>query len=162
MSNDGGLRPLFRKNLPYYDWQSIETAMTGSGVPDSNFCSEGVEGWIENKQMSGWKVPLRPDQIGWITRRCRYGGRVFIAARRRHHGGIRLGDSVDELWLLRGEYARELRVDGLRKCPPDAIVGRWSGGPQAWPWLEISRMLLEPRVFRDVRPVDRSSVAHML
>ena len=30
---DGGLRALFRQHLPEVDWQSIETPMTGGGVP---------------------------------------------------------------------------------------------------------------------------------
>jgi len=134
---DGGLRQLFRKNIGSCDWTSIESAMTSGGIPDCNYCMDGVEGWIEFKKMSGWRVPLRPDQIGWIMRRSRHGGRVFIAARRVSVAGPLKGSATDELWLLRGRYAIELRTLGVRDCPSDAIVGRWMGGPAAWDWDEV-------------------------
>jgi len=135
MSNDGGLRSLFRKHLPTFDWQSIETAMTGGGVPDSNYCAQGSEGWIEFKRTSHWSVTLRADQIGWILRRRRHGGRVFIAVRRG-------GERQDELWLCHGSFAKELKLYGLRKCPPEAILGRWMDGPSRWDWKAVSEHLL--------------------
>lgn len=146
-SSDGGLRPLFRQHVTGCDWQSVETAITGGGVPDSNYClvgddGSGVEGWVEFKQTSGWAVTLRPEQVGWITRRCRYGGRVFIAVRRQNAGGVRRGDPVDELWLLRGSYARELLDRGLKHGPAEAILGRWMGGPSQWDWDSVRHHLL--------------------
>jgi hypothetical protein len=139
---DGGLRKLFRKYVQPCDWQSIETAMTGGGVPDSNYCMGGVEGWIEFKLAHHWQVPLRPEQIGWILRRSRFGGRVFIAVRRQSADGPRRGPAVDELWLLAGRYAKEARMDGMKHIPPEAILGRWMGGPGGWAWGEVSRCLM--------------------
>src|SRR3954453_14766207 len=98
---DGGLRKLFRQYVQPCDWQSIETAMTGGGVPDSNYCMDGVEGWIEFKLTTHWIVPLRPEQIGWLLRGTRFGGRVFIAVRRQTKVGLRTA-TADELWLLHG------------------------------------------------------------
>lgn len=140
MSDDGGLRPEFRKRLPDIHWQSIETGGTGLGVPDSNFCL-GVEGWIEFKWTDTYLVPLRPEQIGWLTRRARSGGRVFVGVRRRHEGGPRKGESVDELWMLKGAFADIIRVEGLR-MDRDYYIGAWGGGPSSWPWPIVRSILL--------------------
>ena len=124
---DGSLRRLFRENMPEVHWQSIETGMTGRGIPDSNGCYLGSEFWVEFKWIpSGWRVPLRPEQIGWLLTRSRHGGSVFVAIRK-----------ADELWLLNGGAARDLKDHGLRKCPPEAVLGVWPGGPTRWPWGEV-------------------------
>lgn len=136
---DGGLRSLFRDYVPA-DWCTVETGMTAQGVPDSNFCAQGVEGWVEYKQTTGWAVTLRTEQIGWITRRCRAGGRVFIAVRRRTLGGART-EAADELWLCRGSYAPDLKLNGLREAPQDALLGRWTGGPSRWDWPAVREIL---------------------
>jgi hypothetical protein len=148
MSVDDGLRPLFRKYLPDFDWQSVETGGTGRGVPDSNFCARphhaghpGVEGWIEYKATRKHGIDLEPEQIGWITRRVRFGGRVFIAVRRRHSGGPRLGDPVDELWLMPGGLATLARVTGLRGAEVQRQAHVWRGGPRGWDWRAVAAVL---------------------
>lgn len=139
---DGGLRQLFRDHLPGVHWQSVETGGTGRGIPDSNGCCDGVEFWVEFKQTDGWSVTLRPEQIGWIERRTRHGGRVWIAVRRRHAGGVRRGTSVDELYLLPGRLARAARLNGLRS---DALgphlLGPMTGGPSRWNWDAVAEAL---------------------
>lgn len=141
MRQDGSLRSLFRKRLRVgFHWQSIETGGTGLGVPDSNYCCDGVEGWVEFKQTTGWAVSLRPEQVGWLVARSRAGGRVFVAVRRLDRGGPRKGGASDELWLLKGESARELKHDGLR-CDV-AVLGAWGGGPSAWDWNEVRSLLV--------------------
>lgn len=140
MSSDGDLRPLFREHLRRgFDWQSIETGMTVLGCPDANYCAEGIEGWVEFKQTSGWVCTLRPEQAGWHYRRHLHGGRSFIATRRWHSGGSRLGAAVDELWVHAGMYARELKTDGLRGVP---ALFRQDGGPSAWDWDAVRGVLL--------------------
>jgi hypothetical protein len=130
--SDGNLRRIFRERLPQAHWQSIETGAVGPGVPDSNYCfPEGREGWIEFKQTAGWAVTLRPAQIGWILRRARAGGRVFVAVRQ-----VRLAE--DTLWLALGSQAATLREEGLRHAP---TLGAWRGGPLLWPWETIQRLL---------------------
>jgi hypothetical protein len=124
---DGNLRLLFRQNLPEMHWQSVETGAVGPGVPDSNYCYKGAEGWVEFKVTSGWAVTLRPAQIGWLLRRARAGGRVFVAVRQR-----------DTLWLAAGGAAVALREAGLRGAP---TLGHWEGGPSQWPWTKIRRLL---------------------
>lgn len=133
MARDGDLRAIFRRRLPQFDWQSIETGSTGRGIPDSNYCHEGREGWVEFKAAKAWAVGLRPEQCGWILRRVRHGGRVWIAVRRKD----------DELWLVFGEWATELKANGLRGLQGASEEDVWSfnGGPSKWDWYQIASLL---------------------
>lgn len=143
MQVDGGLRPVFRKHLPMLFFQSVETGGTGQGVPDSHYIAQGgISGWIEYKQTTGHTVDLRPEQISWLLRYSRLGGRAWIAARRRSPGGPR-SPACDELHLLPGSLAVEARAGGLR-CPALSQPPHWvaSGGPSRWPWAEVLRLLL--------------------
>ncbi len=149
MSIDGGLRPLFRANMPQFMWTSIETGGTGKGISDSNYLAAGgVEGWIEYKITDGWAVTLEPEQIGFIERRVRLGGRTWIAVRRQTDGGPR-SPSADELWLIPGVLARPARLGGLR-CPEvqaaclRPVLGggaTYDGGPARWDWADVARRL---------------------
>jgi hypothetical protein len=124
---DGDLRPIFRGYLPRVDWQSIETAMTGGGVPDSNYCVLGFEGWIEYKKTKAWAVKVRTDQVGWIERRVRHGGRVLVAVRR-------VTANADQLYLYRGPAIRPLKSGGIQSVPDELLIGNWDGGPGKWDW----------------------------
>jgi hypothetical protein len=78
------------RELRDLDAVSIESTV-GPGVPDVNY----VDGWIEVKciEAGRWKRaqgsdkpvrlnhPLSPEQIAWIKRRGKRGGRVFVAVR---------------------------------------------------------------------------------
>lgn len=135
---DGGLRKLFRQQLRW-DWQAIESGVTGSGIPDSNYCAPpqlsggaGIEGWLEFKRTMGWTVSFRPYQVPWIMRRCRAGGRVHVAVRQVRKGG-------DVLWIYRGSVADALEIHGLRGVEPD---GCWA---EPWPWEEIGQVILFTR-----------------
>lgn len=134
---DGGLRQIFRHHLPTFDWQSIESGMTGLGIPDSNYCVDGVEGWVEYKLTSTSKVGLRSEQVGWLLRRSRAGGRTFIAIRYRHSGGPRRGEPVDRLFIYRGSQAKKVLVHGLTIRP----LASWAGGPSRWSWDQVSALL---------------------
>jgi hypothetical protein len=138
---DGGLRALFRQNLPRFDWCSIESGTTGGGIPDSNYCALGVEGWIEFKQTPGHAVTLRPEQVGWIMRRVRYGGRVWIAVRQQALAGPRR-DARDVLWLISGRLAKEAKVGGLRglEWHGDTLIEH--GGPAQWDWDAVAATLV--------------------
>lgn len=144
MSDDGGLKQLLPSHLIQgIHWQRIESALTGGGIPD--LCAQpqgGREFWVEAKQTKEWAVTLRPDQVGWALCRIRHGGRVLIAVRRRCDAGPRR-PAADELWLLRGSFAREAKRGGLRALPPAAILGTWPGGPSRWDWSEVRRLLIE-------------------
>lgn len=149
---DGGLRQLFRKHLPLADWQSVETGGTGRGVPDSNYCFPnpsggfGTEGWIEFKTTEGYAVRLRPEQIAWMCRRARRGGRVFVAVRRWCSAGPRR-EAADELWLVAGAGGPELLTVGLGgltstpRGPKWPLLGAWHGGPARWHWPAVAALL---------------------
>lgn len=159
---DGGLSGEFRKHLPGFHFQSIETGGTGRGIPDTNYACEfcagkshstliygafvGVEGWIEYKTTDGWVLGLRPEQVGWIARRARMGCRVWVAVRRQHRGGKRRGAACDELWLVPGRHVIQVQDAGLRGLdgPAGALVGVrvWYGGPARWDWTAVRDLLL--------------------
>jgi hypothetical protein len=140
---DGGLRALFRANLPGFDWTSIESGTTGGGIPDMNYCRDGVEGWCELKQTPGHAVTLRPEQIGWIARRVRNGGRVWIAVRQQCPAGPRR-EARDALWLVPGRWAKEAKMFGLRGAWVDVAHGVLvqHHGPARWDWQAIARALV--------------------
>jgi hypothetical protein len=136
MNKDGGLRTIFRIRLVSWQWTSVETAGTASGVPDSEFCSPmGIQGWIEFKQTSIYAVGLRPFQVAWLMRRCRYGGNAWIAVRRIPTSQKETG--VDDLWLMRGDQAQALFDGGLE----NTYAKCWHGGEKNWNFQEISDIL---------------------
>jgi Holliday junction resolvase len=127
---DGELRKIFRKHLAPrgFDLASIETGGSEGGVPDMNGCRGGVEFWCEMKRAEHWRCKIRPAQVGWIERRLRAGGRVFIAVRR----------DDTELWLYHGAAIRRLTDTRLDMVPS---LGHWSGGAARWDWDLIEGML---------------------
>lgn len=127
---DGGLREQFRRHLPQVDWQSVETPLTGGGVPDANYCVDGREGWVEFKLARTNGVVVRPDQVAWALRRIRHGGRVTFAVRRKNV-------YLDELWLVPGMCAKLLHEVGLAHPWRD----HWTGGPSAWDWGAVLNRL---------------------
>ncbi len=144
---DGGLRQLFRANLPQFDWCSIESGSTGGGIPDMNYCGwhhdeYGVEGWLELKQTPGHRVTLRPEQVGWISRRVRNGGRVWIAVRQLAPKGPRR-EARDALWLIPGADAKVALLEGLTGRHADLEWPCWEGGPAAWRWDHIAAQLTQ-------------------
>lgn len=131
MSVDHGLRQIFRARLPHFDWCTVETGSTEGGVPDSNYCYQGVEGWIEHKRADHWRAKIRANQIGWAERRLDHGGRVFVAVRR----------AKTELWMYHGSRLRDLQTTRLDQVP---CLGTWSGSQAKWDWVTIVRILIGP------------------
>lgn len=127
MSTDGGLRKIFRSRLPMVHWTSIETGIVERGVPDMHGTWKGSSFWIENKRARGLEISLRPQQIGWLVRNARSGGKAFVAVRKK-----------DVLWIFHGRDARTLARQGLRDIPAAALAGRWVA---PWPWTAILRVL---------------------
>lgn len=138
---DNGLRPEMRTHLkPRSFWvTTVETGLVTQGVPDFNYMvAGGIEGWVECKATDGWAVVFKPMQVGWHERRYRMGGRSWIAVRRQTRGGPRSGPAVDELYMVPGCFVIELRDEGL-ECGRARFMG--AGGPNAWDWDEVSRLL---------------------
>jgi len=135
---DGGLRQLFQRHIPEAHWQAIETWSTGMGVPDLNGCLKATEFWIELKQTKANAVGISPEQVAWIERRCRAGGRVFVAVRQKCEAGKRKV-ACDNLLIYHGSDARKLLTDGV---DGPLYEGRWVGGPAAWDWQEVRATIL--------------------
>lgn len=139
---DGELRAIFRRRLSEFHWNSIESASTGSGIPDCEYCAPcGQSGWIEHKQSSGWAVEIRPAQVAWLTRRARMGGRAFVAVRRRTLAGPRRGPAADELWLVNAHASPRLRAGGLKALAGGDIAYVGWGGPAKWSWSTVGLIL---------------------
>lgn len=135
---DGQLRQIFAKRFPRAMWTPVESFSTGRGIPDVEYCFPGgASGWVENKLTKGWTVGMRPEQVAWLERRARLGGRSFVAVRQVLPAGPRRGEATDDLWLYPGQDARCLLLDGLEKPP----LGRWQGGPGGWDWQAIEALL---------------------
>ena len=130
---DGDLRRLIKKHVPGHHI-SVESESTSGGIPDLNYCVDGVEGWVECKQTHAWAVKFRPTQVSLIWARVRAGGRVWVAVRR-----WKRQDGSDELWLVHGRHVRELAAGGLGSAPPH---GTWNGGPRNWDWAAVARVLV--------------------
>ena len=140
MKKDGDLRNIFRRKIPEFHWQSIESPLTGQGTPDANFCHDGVEGWIEFKKTSGNKIAsMKPEQVAWAERRMRAGGRVFLVVRQETK-------KLDRLWIANARMIRVIFMDGL---PASISMGSngafampYDDGPLAWDWESVRKLLL--------------------
>lgn len=139
MSSDGGLRALYRQYLKGWQLTAVESPITSPGVPDTEYCSLlGHTGWIENKKTNAWAVKIRTLQVGWISRRARLGGRVFIAVRRMSKGK----DQADELWIIRGQAVEILADQGLRAvAKEDVLLRSYDRGPASWEWDQVAKIL---------------------
>ena len=130
---DAGLRRELRKHLSTFQWSHIESPTTAPGAPDTEFAAPGgCTGWVEAKRATAYALRFRPLQVGWISRRARLGGRVFVAVRR-----LTPKDD-DELWLYPGARIMELVDVGLRAPHP---LGQWTGGPTRWDWGAVAAQL---------------------
>ena len=131
---DGGMRQLFFRGLPDFDWVAVETGSTSVGAPDSNFCRAGVEGWLELKKTTGQTVKFRPLQPGWIVRRIAHGGLVRIAVRQETL-------DTDRLWVFDGADVARIVTEGLRGASAYALLQQ-DGGPKKWDWALAREALL--------------------
>ena len=109
---------ILRKNMPKGKdrLERIEN-IAGTGTPDVNFCSQGVECWIEMKSS---KEPLRPTSLlfasnhrlsqtqkNWFLQQRNAGGKCYILI------------ATDKRWMLiNGKYA-----DGINKLTVAQLRG---------------------------------------
>lgn len=116
---------ILRKNMPKRmdRLERIEN-VAGTGTPDINFCSEGVECWIEMKSS---KEPMRTKSLlfasnhklsqvqkNWFLQQRNAGGRCYILI------------ATDKRWMLiDGKYA-----DGINKM---TVTQLWENS--LWGWM---------------------------
>lgn len=96
----------FRKLLPPGHQIRVENP-AHPGTPDFNCCIDGVEFWVEFKQVKTmpkrpdtpvFRDALRPEQVVWLYKRSLCGGRCFIAA---------YVEDSDTTYILEGKHSRE-------------------------------------------------------
>jgi hypothetical protein len=161
---DGGLRALFRKNVPGH-WTAIESGWSAAGVPDAEYClpplgpgGVGAQGWIELKAARGGAVVVRPLQAAWAAARIDAGGRCLLAVRQELRGEdiliVTSGQSLSTmLWAKRRRrpdaISRYAGVEGERRAGvtcriEDALTHThvaWRGGPARWDWQACAAAL---------------------
>ena len=137
---DDGLRALLREWIPEFQWTTVENGV-GRGCPDVEYCHRGAQGWIECKAASAWAVKMRPEQVAWLSRRAREGGRCWIAVRRHIDRRSSRVTPCDELWLIEGIAASKLAECGLNGLDARWVALRCGGGPSRWAWDAMRREL---------------------
>ena len=60
----------------------VESGETSVGIPDVDYCIDGIEGHLEIKYGTGDKLPkIRPSQVNWFKARHKAGGSPFLLAK---------------------------------------------------------------------------------
>jgi hypothetical protein len=106
----------FKKNVPQLGdrLDRIENAVV-TGMPDINFCSGGVECWVELKspkepvrtttRLFGSNHRVSQEQANWMLRQRRAGGRCYVLI------------ATDKRWILIGgglaDQINDMTVDQL-------------------------------------------------
>lgn len=113
----------FKKNVPQAGdrLDRVENVVV-TGMPDINFCSGGVECWIEQKSpiepkrkttpLFGSNHKVSQEQANWMLRQRKAGGRCYFLI------------STDKRWILVGGFL----ADQLNTMTVDEIVEQavWS------------------------------------
>ncbi len=111
MASDGGLWKVVKRQMPGIHWQRIETQMTAAGVPDVNGCYQGREVWIELKHVPAGLLirSLSAFQCGWMLKRAKYGGNVWLL--------VRYTKTGDQCWLYHAGQIKAVKEGGMRVDP---------------------------------------------
>lgn len=95
------------------DWQRFEDKLS-VGIPDVNAIANGVEWWLELKQMDAMPprridIGLRPEQKVWLQRSARVGRRVAVLVAIKGHGYYFLPPM--SIWVKSIDVAYFLQLD---------------------------------------------------
>ena len=93
------------------------------GVPDSSYGLSQINGWVEHKYIGSWpvrpstkiKIGLRKDQVFWMEKRQKTGGRCFILI------GVE-----SEIFLFSGDLVRELYSGIIKKQFYEMSLAVWN------------------------------------
>ena len=112
--NESGVWKYVRDGMKNLWYATRIESSAGNGVPDLTFALKtGTCGWIELKYIRQWpkrpttkvKLPLRPDQIAWLTLRGQYDKNLWVFVR-----------IEDDFFLMDRDYALLLAIiDGATK-----------------------------------------------
>ena len=128
--SEANLWKQLRENLKDCDLQRLESGMTSRGIPDVNGCCDGKEFWIELKYTKTNKVGIRPEQVAWMLRRRKNGGRTFILVK-----------TQKELYVYPGWLAKDVLDEGLKVRPIQA----WGFPMTQDSWFELRDIILSYR-----------------
>ncbi len=81
-------------------------------------------------------MKIAPEQVSWLERRVRMGGKCWLIVRKKASAGLRR-KAVDELHIYPGSKARAVLINGLHTPPIDL----YEGGPARWNWPLIAERL---------------------
>lgn len=115
--------------------------LVGVGEPDTNYCIDGVEGWIEFKSPTEPKRPttallgsnhkLSQDQMNWHLSQLRAGGMSFVLL------------ATDKRWILMDGS----QADFINKMSVSALIEQslwWAMRPIGRSqWIRLRDMLLQ-------------------
>ena len=90
----------------------VESHDTAIGIPDLNYCCEGVEGWIELKCAPN--IEIRAAQVIWFENRIRAGGHPLF-----------LVEIEDMFLVVPGSRAASLRSDSSHENMKKAATVVW-------------------------------------
>ena len=103
-----------------WDAQSHEDQFS-SGIPDISFGANGINGWIELKQIEGWggKNPVKPKkftstQVNWLVKRQRMGGHCFVMVL-----------VQNEYYLFSAEQSRKIKDGMIRNEYIEESIAFW-------------------------------------
>lgn len=107
---------------------NMEPSITNPGIPDVNFCLEGILGDVELKfgYAKGAAPLVRPGQIVWFRERIRAGGYPMLAYY------VEDKEYTDEVMIFQGRHIEDLAeakdideiydIEYLRVINPEDIV----------------------------------------
>lgn len=104
----------------------VESHATAIGIPDTNYCINGVEGWIELKYTTGNRaIKVRPAQWNWFRSRLKAGAKNLYFMFRWEYKGL------TNHYLIR---VRDLAM--LERLRSDTTPGAW-GIEATGSWAKI-------------------------
>lgn len=133
-----------KRNMPHAQdrLDRIENVVV-VGMPDVNFCSGGVESWIELKSpkeparsttpLFGSNHKLSQDQINWLLRQRQAGGRCFVLV------------ATDKRWmLLNGALADAINRMTVTELIDNALWHTNKPVKDKEQWNSLRKMLRTP------------------
>lgn len=117
---------------------NMEPSKTNPGIPDINWCIQGIEGNVELKYgFDGGAAPLiRPPQVVWFRERVRAGGLPMFAYY------IECDKFTDEVYIFQGRHYKALAeakevedviaVPNLRVMEPTNLVQALMSEMASW------------------------------
>lgn len=100
----------------------VEAAESAAGIPDLDYCVDGIESDIELKYGNALKKPeLRPSQVRWFRDRIKAGGKPFFLC---------LDGDTDTVYLVGGAHYNALKGSQSINKWGGLATRRWQMGDE--------------------------------